>query len=217
MCGRFTQTATSKELLALLDGLEIDLSTLLPDYNVAPAQDIVTIMNHPKPLAVSTVWGIPSARGKGIHINARSETIHEKPAFHEAFRTRRCLIPAGGFYEWQHRGREVSPWFFRLAGVETFCLAGIWQAVGGRNYSAILTTEANGLLRAVHDRMPVILARQHYRTWLEDGANPAFRRWLLTPYPASEMTGYPVSNRVNMFHIKDASCIQPQAEERLLV
>ncbi|MDD2237235.1 MAG: SOS response-associated peptidase, partial [Kiritimatiellae bacterium] len=172
MCGRFTQTATSSELCELLEGLDLELDGLQPDYNVAPTQQIVAIINQPVLRAVRITWGVPAAWGQGLHINARAETLREKPTFSEAFRTRRCLIPAGGFYEWQRCGRERIPWYFHLRSAEQGYFAGIWFGAGDQRGAVIVTTEANELVRSVHDRMPVILPRAHCRAWLENTENP---------------------------------------------
>lgn len=136
-------------------------------------------------------------------INARSETVAEKPAFREAFKRRRCLIPADGFYEWQRRDGKKQPFYFRLRDERPFGFAGLWEkwrSPAGEviESCAILTTEANELLRPVHHRMPVILHPEDYSLWLdEDARQRALLKELLRPYPAEEMTAYPVSAQVN--------------------
>ena len=216
MCGRFTQTATMAEMCALLAGLEIDLSECLPDYNVAPTQDIVTILNQPPLRAVRTAWGIPSPHGKRPLINARAETLADKPSFRGAFQERRCLIPAGGFYEWQHRGAERIPWYFRPRSPGLFCFAGLWQPFDGRRCSVIITTEANASVRPIHDRMPVILAPAQYAAWLDGNADFSTLSPMLVPYPADAMTGFAVTDRIHTLRNRDAACILPRTEEQTL-
>lgn len=136
-------------------------------------------------------------------INARSETVSEKPAFREAFRLRRCLIPASGFYEWAApAGGRKQPFYFGMKDERLFAFAGLWERWGeGRDTvesCTILTTEANEVLAPVHDRMPVILRESDYGLWLDAGVTKADQLTpLLRPYPASEMTAHPVSTRVN--------------------
>ena len=153
-------------------------------------------------------WGLVPSLAKDAAMgarlsNARSETVAEKPAFREAFSRRRCIVRADGFYEWGRQGSQKQPFFFRMRDKAAFNFAGLWkhwEGDGGRviNSCAILTTEANDVVRPVHDRMPVILHREDYDLCLEDDAR---KRDLLTellhPYPASEMTSHTVSSAVN--------------------
>ena len=147
-------------------------------------------------------------------INARSETVAEKPAFREAFKRRRCLLPADGFYEWQRTGGRKQPYYFRLREERPFGFAGLWekwQSAEGKMIEscAILTTEANELLRPVHDRMPVILHPEDYNLWLADDVR---QRELLTellrPYSSEEMITYPVSPQVNSPSSQGSSLIE---------
>ena len=136
-------------------------------------------------------------------INARSETVAEKQAFRQAFKQRRCIIPADGFYEWQRTGGRKQPFFFRMRDERPFGFAGLWERWEGEggeviNSCAILTTEANEVLRPVHDRMPVILHPDDYGLWLgADARELGIVKEMLRPYPADEMMGYPVGTSVN--------------------
>jgi putative SOS response-associated peptidase YedK len=158
--------------------------------------------------AVLLKWGlIPSwAKDDSMSarlINARSETVTEKPAFREAFKRSRCIIPADGFYEWQRTEGKKQPYFFHMRDEHPFGFAGLWDRWRGENGKVIesctiLTTEANEVLLPVHDRMPVILHPETYDEWLDADARAVESlKELLRPYPASEMTSYPVSARVN--------------------
>ena len=136
-------------------------------------------------------------------INARSETVAEKPAFRDAFRRRRCLIPATGFYEWKREGSRKQPFFFRMKDEAPFAFAGLWErwkAADGKVLESctILTTEANEVLLHVHDRMPVILHRSEYELWLDnDERKRDLLKDLMRPFPTEEMTSHPVSTLVN--------------------
>jgi putative SOS response-associated peptidase YedK len=149
------------------------------------------------------VWGlIPSwsSDGKGF-INARAETLEEKPSFSESFRSRRCLIPADGFFEWKRTGREKRPFYFQLHDESPFAFAGIWDTWNKGSESvtscAIITTAANQLVGELHSRMPAILQSESYDIWLSSKTNPTELRDLLAPFPASEMESHPVSSAIN--------------------
>lgn len=220
MCGRFTLTASGDDLAALF---EIEaVPNLEPRYNIAPTQPVAVVRLDPEGRRrVFTLmrWGlIPSwAKDIGIGnrlINARAETLTEKPAFRTAFRRRRCLIPADGFYEWQKQtaGRK-QPYFIGLPNRRPFAFAGLWEHWEGADGSVldsctIITTEANERVRALHDRMPVILDRGDFGDWL-DPATPLDRLLhLLRPYPF-EMLIYPVSTLVNAPENDRPECIVP--------
>ncbi len=153
-------------------------------------------------LGLVPAWAKEPGIGSRL-INARSETVAEKPSFKEAFRLRRCLIPADGFYEWARTETGTKqPFYFRMKDEQPFAFAGLWERWGeGRETiesCTILTTAANELLSPVHDRMPVIVAPKDYGLWLDQKVTKAERLTpLLRPYPAAEMTSYPVSSSVN--------------------
>jgi len=175
-----------------------------PRYNIAPSQTITTIVDFGRgPELHPMVWGlIPSwsKDGKGF-INARTETIEEKPSFSESFRLRRCLIPADGFFEWKRAGREKQPFYFQLHDESPFAFAGIWDAWSNRGAlvtsCAIITTEANGLVGELHDRMPAILVHESHDAWLDPKTDRAVLTKMLKPFPSLKMKTRPVSSRVN--------------------
>jgi putative SOS response-associated peptidase YedK len=153
--------------------------------------------------------------GAGMMINARSETAATKPAFREPLTSRRCLIPADGFYEWSRSGKAKQPYCFEVNDGELFAFAGIWDR--WKNPSgqwvkscSILTTTPNAVNSAVHDRMPVILDRADYDLWLDPGMrNIDVVSEMLKPYDAGRMRCYPVSSRVNHVANDDAECSTP--------
>jgi putative SOS response-associated peptidase YedK len=202
MCGRFTLRDPRR---AKFDRQPVGgLFKLVPRYNIAPSQNVFAITGRGGELEASFYqWGlIPahSAEAKGF-INARAETLQEKPSFSESFRRRRCLIPADGFYEWKRTGKSKQPYYFQMNDEAPFAFAGIWdqwQRDGKLIVScAIITTTANELLASVHDRMPVILSHCSQEAWLNTEATPAELTALLSPFPAEEMKAHPVSDEVN--------------------
>jgi putative SOS response-associated peptidase YedK len=207
MCGRFTQR-TPKKTLAVEFQVE-EMPEMEPRYNIAPTQDILSIRRTDDGReAVLLKWGLIPSWAKDASmgaklINARSETVMEKPSFREAFKKRRCIIPADGFYEWQRTGGRKQPYFFRMQDEHPFGFAGLWERWKGAddqviNSCTILTTEANEILQSVHDRMPVILHPDNYELWLDvDMRKLDLVRELLRPFPASEMMAYPVSASIN--------------------
>ena len=207
MCGRFTQRADSKRLAKEFEVAEVP--AVEARYNIAPTQDILAVYESPDGREMTFYkWGLIPSWAKDASmgarlINARSETAAEKPAFRAAFKQRRCIIPADGFYEWQRIEGRKQPFFFRMRDERPFGFAGLWErweGEGGRvlNSCAILTTEANEVLRPVHDRMPVILHPEDYELWLDSDVRKLdLVKEVLRPYPAGEMTGYPVGASVN--------------------
>jgi len=226
MCGRF-RIPRKKEILEeefdaeCVTDDDLDwVSHYVPRYNVAPGQEIAVVRQdaaQPVRHLSQIRWGLipswtndPSVGYKMI--NARSETAATMPAFREPLRLRRCLIPADGFYEWKRAGKEKLPFCFTLADESVFALAGIWDRwknPQGRwvESCSILTTTPNELVRDLHDRMPVILARDAYELWLDPGFQKvADLQPLLLPYSAEAMRRYRVSQRVNQVNNDDAQC-----------
>jgi putative SOS response-associated peptidase YedK len=148
-------------------------------------------------------------------INARSETAAEKPAFRAAFRRRRCLVVADGFYEWQKTNGTKQPFYIRFRDTQPFAFAGLWEHWKGLDEQVIdsctlLTTQPNDLLRQVHNRMPVILQPRDYDLWLDpEVQKPELLQPLLLPYPPEEMDAYPVSRYVNSPDNDTPKCIEP--------
>ena len=206
MCGRYV--LHSRERINLRNLSSSDLSILdLPweaRYNIAPSQDVLVIADFGTGVEGRLLsWGlIPnwSTDGKGF-INARAETLEEKPSFSESFRLRRCLIPADGFFEWKRAGREKRPYYLSSKTDESLMFAGIWDA--WRNHGqaftacAIITTAANELVSELHDRMPAILAPEDQEAWLDRRTLRTELLSMLAPYPAEKMKTYPVSSSVN--------------------
>lgn len=217
MCGRY-RLSRRKQLVEEYFDVSSDLDDWNPRYNIAPTQPIPVIRQHPKEprrdLSLMR-WGlIPSwskdASGAAKMINARSETAHLLPAFREAMRLRRSLIPADGFYEWARRGTGKQPFCFEVNNGELFAFAGLWEGwrdPGGQwiRSCSILTTTPNALTSRVHDRMPVILSKGDYDVWLDPGmSNIAVLSNLLKPYEARLMRSYAVSPRINTVANDDA-------------
>jgi len=206
MCGRFAQ-ADPLEILAQQFALEEVFVDLSPRYNVAPGQQVAVILKEEKRVMVDLKWGLvpfwakdPSIGNRMI--NARAETVREKPSYKNAIKKRRCLIPASGFYEWKKDGKAKVPHYFRLKSGKPFGLAGLWETwkdPDGQMLKTftILTTEPNALAARVHNRMPVIIPENGYATWLDIANPPEAVQALLAPYPPDEMEAYPVSTMVN--------------------
>jgi putative SOS response-associated peptidase YedK len=199
-----------------------DIEDWNPRYNVAPTQMAPVIRQHPqKPERDFSLmrWGlIPSwakdSSSAARMINARSETAATLPAFRDAFRLRRCLIPADGFYEWQRTGNSKRPFCFEVNDGELFAFAGLWdrwRSPDGEWITfSILTTTPNVVTSTIHDRMPVIVAKEDYDLWLDPGLqNPAAVSDLLKPFGRAPMRCYPVSDRINRVQNDDAECAAP--------
>lgn len=213
MCGRFT---LKKPERIRLPNYYSDFPVLKPRYNIAPSQDVVTVVQRgSSPEAAFLQWGlIPSwsKEAKGI-INARVETIEDKPSFNDSFKNRRCLILADGFYEWERHGKISQPYYFQMKDGAPFAFAGIWDRWrdNGRTIDscAIITTTANELLATIHHRMPVILESESYGLWLSEDSRSADLKDLLAPYPADAMTSHPVSYDVNDAKLDDERMVLP--------
>lgn len=221
MCGRFTLTDPDAELAVQFNLPEVP--DVYPRYNIAPTQPVAAVrLNARSGLRemVMLRWGlIPSwARDPEIGarmINARAETAAEKPAFRTAFRRRRCLVVADGFYEWQKQGGIKQPFYIHLHDRKPFGFAGLWEFWKDPEGQAaetctLLTTEPNNLIGAFHNRMPVILPPEYYGLWLNpEIEDPAVLQPMLKAYPAEEMEAYPVSRWVNNSDNEGPRCIEP--------
>lgn len=221
MCGRFT-LAADPETLATLFNLH-QLPDLAPRYNIAPTQPVAAVRfdpNRNRRGFTYLTWGLIPFWAKDSKIgarmiNARAETVAEKPAFRGAFKYRRCLIPADGFYEWQKRTNGKQPYYITFEDHHPFAFAGLWERWQGDDGSVIetcilLTTSANELLRPIHNRMPVILDPGDYADWLAPTSSPSHLRQLLRPYSGTGLITFPVSPRVNNPTYDAPDCIQPQ-------
>lgn len=219
MCGRYSLIADIQELARQFefDGTGLESS---PRYNVAPTQQVLTVTNRETRRAEFMRWGlIPSwAKDASIGnrmINARGETVAQKPSFRNALQRRRCLVLADGFYEWQKVGKGKRPMRIVLRSRDAFAFAGLWEtwrSPEGEPISSctIITTEANDLLRPIHERMPVILPRDMEEFWLDgDVADAGALANVLSPYPDELMEVYQVSPLVNKATNNGADLILP--------
>ena len=222
MCGRYRLSRRKQLVAEYFDAVSGD-DEWNPRYNIAPTQPVPIIRQHPKEprRELSLVrWGlIPSwakdISGSGQMINARSETAATRPTFRDALASRRCLVPADGFYEWLRAGKAKQPYCFEVDDGELFAFAGLWDRwkdPSGQwiKSCSILTTTPNAVTLAVHDRMPVILDRVNYDLWLDPGMkNVDALSEMLKPYDARMMRCYLVSSRVNHVANDDAECAKP--------
>lgn len=227
MCGRYTLFKL-EQLLHRFPWIESVPPETVARYNVAPTQSVLVISNaHPDQFDAFH-WGlIPSwAKDPSIGsrmINARVETLAEKPAFRHALRRRRCLVPADGFYEWRKEpgGKTRTPMHIRLKSGEPFAFAGLWETWrppdGDTLHSCTLITgPPNEVVAPIHDRMVVIVKPEHYRRWLDPSEqSPEDLAELLRPYPAEEMEAVPVSTRVNSPANEGPECIDSPARDGL--
>jgi putative SOS response-associated peptidase YedK len=221
MCGRFTLFASMPVLSKMFDAP--GSGDLAPRYNIAPSQTVLAVRTSPATGLrefLRARWGLVPSWSKDPSIgnrliNARSETVHVKPAFRSAFRDRRCLVPASGFYEWRRIDGRKQPYFIRMRDGSPFALAGLWEpgkepredSVGT---CAILTTESNSVVSPLHDRMPVIIGPERYQRWLAAGTGSQDSLMpLFAPWPAEGMEAWPVGPGINNPRIDDEECVAP--------
>jgi putative SOS response-associated peptidase YedK len=226
MCGRLTLTATPDEVRRLF-GYD-DQPNFPPRYNVAPTQPLAIVTNlFDRRRFLLVRWGLIPSWAKNpadlpLMINARAETVADKPSYRGAFRHRRCLIPTTGFYEWKKSGAakkgESHPYFIQPAETTLMAFAGVWEtflAADGSEIdtAAILTVPANGLMRQIHDRMPAVVHPKDFAAWLdcrETSAGEALK--LIPPVADDYFEAFPVSTKVNKFSNDDESLVVPLAE-----
>jgi putative SOS response-associated peptidase YedK len=220
MCGRYTLRTRLNELLQIY-AVETELQWA-PRFNIAPAQTVPTIRNSPqgekRELAMLR-WGlVPSwatdPRIGNRLINARRETLSSKPAFRQALGSRRCLVPADGFYEWKKSGKTKQPYFLEMAGGRPFVFAGLWErwtkSPPAVESFTIITTPPNALLADIHDRMPAILTEDAARLWLDQSVDDVKTLTsLLAPYPADQMAARAVGRLVNSASHDSVDCVKP--------
>ena len=220
MCGRFTIFADPERLAERFQAA-LPAGGLQPRYNAAPTQQLPVILNDGPPAIQFLQWGLipfwakdPSIGSRMI--NARSETLVDKPAFRAAFKKRRCLVLADGFYEWLQTPAGKQPMRITLASGEPFAMAGLWETWDAPDGSllrtfTIITGDPNELVAPIHNRMPAILLPEHEAIWLDNAAEPAIWLDILRPYPAERMAAYPVSRRVNFVGNDDAGLVERDA------
>ena len=207
MCGRFTLSQQAPAIASVFQLNQVP--TIEPRYNIAPTQPVATVLQTSARERQFQLlrWGLIPAWAKDATmgsrlINARAETVAEKPSFRSAFRHRRCLVIADGFYEWRRQDGKKQPFYFRMQNQQPFAFAGLWEHWQDPKGEAIdsctiLTTEANELLQQIHERMPVILNPKDYDMWLDPTMQIEQLQQLLQPYSSAVMTSYPVSTKVN--------------------
>lgn len=230
MCGRYTLIANAEAIRLLFEVPAFDERLVVPRYNIAPTQPIVVVRGGPRGRELIPVrWGLIPWWAKDLKtlplmVNARAEQIAQKPAFRDAFKYRRCLVPASGFYEWQPRGKGpkqpflASPGPIRPGGDELIAFAGVYETWHGPDGSeidsaTIVVTDANAPLRAIHDRMPVVLAPKDFETWLSRDSDPAEAQALLKPAPDDLFSLTPVGTRVNSADNDDPGLIERDDSE----
>ena len=220
MCGRYTLRTPVE---TLVERFEIDEypSSITPSYNIAPSQGVAAVIaENGKRKLEMLHWGLIPSWAKDPEvgnkmINARAETVAEKPSYRKAFKERRCLILADGFYEWQKTDSGKQPFYIRMEDESPFAFAGLWESwQNGREIRSctIITTSPNEVAAQVHNRMPVILHPEDYEMWLDpdfDEREPLTT--LLKPFPAEAMEAYPVSRKVNRPANNDPEVIEPAA------
>jgi putative SOS response-associated peptidase YedK len=210
MCGRYTLSAPGDDVAALFD---LDGAPLLPErYNIAPTQEAVVVrqagLEGGRRLdflrwGLIPLWAKEASIGNKL-INARGETVAEKPAFKSSFRKKRCLVPTSGFYEWKAEGKVKQPFFIHRKDGKPFAFAGLWSSWKDRESGEtietfnLITTSPNEVLQPIHDRMPVILAPEDFQVWLDPKVEDTERlQALIKPAPPEPFEAYPVSRAVN--------------------
>lgn len=224
MCGRYTLTQPGEVLLDLGisdDEIEDLEPPLTPRFNIAPTQDLPVVRQKDGDRHVARLrWGLVPFWAKDLAIgnqmiNARSEGVADKPAFKAAFKRRRCLVPADGFYEWQKVGKVKQPYYLQLADHSGIAIAGLWERwdKGPEPVESftLLTTRANEKVAQLHDRMPVLLIGKQRDAWLDPDAGADVLQGLFEPQPADLITFTPVSRLVNNARFDGPECIQPIA------
>lgn len=227
MCGRYTLAADRTTLSMTFPEFDIP-EKLSPRYNIAPTQPVPVVANTDTRRVELYRWGlIPFwAKDRTIGnklINARAESLHEKPSFKHAYRRRRCVILADGFYEWYRDPNKKTkiPMRIRMKSEQPFAFAGLWETWQSEDTShvltcTIITTEPNELMKRIHNRMPVILAPEAYDEWLDPAdRSPDRINALLRPYDAAQMAAYPVSTMVNNPSMDTPECIESVEEADL--
>jgi putative SOS response-associated peptidase YedK len=218
MCGRFVTIIPPNELAKIFAHIEANCS-IEPRYNVAPSQQVAVVRSTGDNNILSLMkWGLVPSWSKDTKIashtiNARSETVAEKPAFRHAIKYQRCIIPTSGFYEWMHAEQYKQPYFIQLSNHAPMCFAGIWESWKAPDNAlletfSILTTTSNSLIEPMHERMPVILRPDDFSFWLNRTMHdPQELQHLYQPFPADLMSAYKVPDLVNNPKFDSPACI----------
>jgi putative SOS response-associated peptidase YedK len=221
MCGRFVNTSEPKTLVEIF-GIDQVLQELPANYNVAPTHQVYVVLEENGERRLTSMrWGLVPSWAKELSfgsktINARAETIFEKPSFRSAIRQRRCLVLADGYYEWKRQGKQRIPMFIHTPERQPFAMAGCWEqwVPPGRGTNdaiatcTIVTTEANHAMASIHDRMPVILDTEGQSRWLSHRMRPEHLVPLMRPYFNEGLLAYEVSNRVNRVGYNAPDCLE---------
>ena len=219
MCGRFVNHS-SLRLIEKTFNVDAVACEVTSNYNVAPTQEVLVIIRNQHTRLDKFYWGLVPFWAKDVSIgsrliNARAETVAQKPSFRYAFKNRRCLIVADGFYEWQGEKGHKQPWYLTLASAEPFAFAGLWEIwrdEAEKEYPSctIITTAASNSIRDIHGRMPVILKPETYDAWLNPQNQDINQlNSILQERHIRELKRYPVARRVNDVRNNDARCIEP--------
>ena len=223
MCGRYALIKVER----IPEIFHVDDIRIPPRFNIAPTQEAPIVLRSSEGrISLETFrWGLVPGWAKDESmavrmINARAETVHNKPAFRDAFRYRRCLVPADGFYEWKSVGGRKQPYYFSLHDNTTFAFAGIWECkpveLGTLNTFSIITCEANQVVSEVHPRMPVIIPEINWDSWLDRSTKTSLVHQLLKPFDSIKMKSHPVSPMVNKPSVDNPECILPKEEPGML-
>ena len=223
MCGRFTLTTPASQIGQMF--LDLQVPEYVPRYNIAPTQDVWCVRENKEgdQEMVALRWGLVPVWAKDLKmgarmINARGETVAEKPSFRSAFKKRRCLVLADGFYEWKKEADGKQPYYITRADNEPFCMAGLWENWKDKNdpeakwiqSCTVITTEANEIMTPLHHRMPVIFDSEQYATWLDTSfEDREALEATLVPYPSEELKVTPVSKFVNKATNESPECVVP--------
>ncbi len=218
MCGRYTLTKPIKNIKSHFNIQQTQFD-FKPRYNIAPTQNLPVVLNQNENVQlVEMSWGLipnwakDSKRASNL-INARAETVHEKPSFRDAFKSKRCLVPADGFIEWKAGGKDKQAYYIFQKSKELFAFAGIWSQWSNANQTiltySIITTEANERLQSIHHRMPVILSVDDYQLWLKQDSSIGDLRSLLKPCPEDLLDTHLLSNTVNNARNDRPECLEP--------
>ena len=220
MCGRFTLHTPAAQIRESFNLPDLPARELKPRYNIAPSQDVAIIRDTGTGREmVMARWGLipgwsKESRTKYSTINARIESVAEKPTYRTPFKRRRCLIPADGFYEWKQDAGNKVPHHIRMQDGKVFAFAGLWDHWEGEGDSiescTIIVMPANEVMQPIHERMPAIIAQQDYDVWLDSSVTDKQEiMQYLNSVPSIQLTAYPVSTRVNSAKNNDEGCIRP--------
>jgi putative SOS response-associated peptidase YedK len=233
MCGRYAFYTPIEAVTRLFAVSAVHAHDIAPRYNIAPTQEVPIVRLSPfleedaahapsRELGLAR-WGLVPFWAKDAKIgnrmiNARAETVAQKPAFRSAFRHRRCLVPADGFFEWQRTASGKQPWYIRAISGEPLAFAGLWELWDPPDGSAplascaIITTRANAFMQPLHDRMPVVLDERGRDAWLDQALAPSELVALLGPVPEDMLEAWPVSRRVNSPFNEDPSLVERERD-----